>query len=106
MADVTVESAKASISKAFESYIAELKQSGPHWGRKPTAGGEGEEAWCARQVAEHIASAGPYFGAVIAKAVGFEEPGVIPRPTAFVRRGGSGHRERPGSTDGRCQPAD
>ena len=74
MADATAESMKLSISKAFETYMSELKQSATHWDRKPTAGGEGEDAWCARQVAEHIAGAGPYFGKTIAKVAGLPEP--------------------------------
>ena len=74
MADVTAESLKANISTAFESYMSELRQSGPHWDRKPAANSEGEDAWCARQVAEHIAGAGPFFGVAIAKGAGLAEP--------------------------------
>jgi hypothetical protein len=41
--------------------------------RKP-ASGEGEDAWCARQVAEHIAGASLFFGAGIAQAIGVDGP--------------------------------
>lgn len=76
MADLTPESAQANVTNAFETYISELKQAGPSWERKPASSAEGEDAWCARQVAEHIASAGPYFAATIAKATGLPEPGL------------------------------
>ena len=74
MVDLTTESLTANLSTAFESYMGELKQAGPHWDRKPTTDSEGEDAWCARQVAEHIAGAGPFFGVAIAKGAGLTAP--------------------------------
>jgi hypothetical protein len=64
---------RSEIGGAFDAYIAELAQSGPHWDRRP-ASGEGEDAWCARQVAEHIAGASLFFGAGIAQAIGVDGP--------------------------------
>lgn len=65
---------QASISQAFDTYIAELAQTGPVWERKPAGSADGEAAWCAREVAEHIASSGPFFGAGIAAAIGVAGP--------------------------------
>ena len=81
MAEATISSVKANVIAAFESYIAELKQAAPHWERKPAAGGEGEDAWSARQVAEHIAGSGPFFAAGIAQAIGV--PGPTPAPVSL-----------------------
>ena len=61
------------ISASYALYAAELGQAGPHWETKPAAG-DGEDAWCARQVAEHIAGAGLFFGQGIAQAIGVEAP--------------------------------
>jgi hypothetical protein len=74
MAEVTAPGLKADVAKAYEEYAAELKLAGPHWEVKPASEKEGEEAWCARQVAEHIAGASGFFGAGIAKAAGIEAP--------------------------------
>jgi hypothetical protein len=65
---------QASISQAFDTYIAELAQAGAVWEMKPATSSDGEAAWCAREVAEHIASAGPFFGAGIAAAIGVPGP--------------------------------
>lgn len=65
---------QASISQAFDTYIAELVQAGPVWEKKPAGSADGEAAWCAREVAEHIASSGPFFGAGIAAAIGVAGP--------------------------------
>ncbi len=65
---------QASIAHAFDTYIAELAQTGPVWKKKPEGSADGEAAWCAREVAEHIASAGPFFGAGIAAAIGVPGP--------------------------------
>ncbi len=64
---------KANIENALAGYIAELRLAAPHWERSPAAG-EGEEAWNARQVAEHIAGAATFFGAGIATALGVPGP--------------------------------
>jgi len=69
----TAAEARSAIEAAFQSYIAELEQAAPVWERKP-ASGEGEDAWCARQVAEHIAGAAPFFGAGLAAALGVPGP--------------------------------
>lgn len=62
------------IDASFQAYAAELAQAGPHWERKPATAGEGENAWCAREVAEHIAGAGLFFGQGIAQAIGADAP--------------------------------
>ncbi len=74
MAEATTASLKADIATAYDAYAAELKLAGPNWEKKPATGKEGEEAWCARQVAEHIGSASPFFGNAIAKVAGIEGP--------------------------------
>lgn len=63
-----------SISQAFDTYLAELEQCATVWDKKPQGSAEGEAAWCAREVAEHIASSGPFFGAGIAAAIGVPGP--------------------------------
>lgn len=69
----TAAEAKSAIESAYETYAAELAQAAPVWEIKPAAG-EGEDAWCARQVAEHIAGSGPFFAAGLASAIGVEGP--------------------------------
>jgi hypothetical protein len=66
--------ARTSIENALQGYVAELRLAGPHWERKPTGSPEGEAAWNARQVAEHIAGAATFFGAGIASALGIPGP--------------------------------
>ncbi len=70
----TANEIRESIDKNFASYFAELEQVGPVWDKKPEGGAEGEDAWCAREVAEHIAGSGPFFGAGIAQAIGVDGP--------------------------------
>ena len=65
---------QASIAAAFDTYMAELRQCAAIWEKKPEGSPDGEAAWCAREVAEHIASAGPFFGAGIAAAIGVPGP--------------------------------
>lgn len=72
MADISIESLKAGVGTAYDFYISELVLAGPHWERKPTGARRAEDAWCARQVAEHIA--GNSGGGGIAKAIGVEGP--------------------------------
>lgn len=72
---------RQSIERAFAAYMAELEQAAAVWERKPAGATEGEDAWCARQVAEHIASSGPFFGAAIAAAIGV--PGPTPERVTF-----------------------
>jgi hypothetical protein len=69
----TADDIRSELGTAFDEYVAELEQAGAHWERKPV-GGEGEDAWCARQVAEHIAGAALFFGAGIAQAIGVQGP--------------------------------
>lgn len=71
MADANL---KAALRAASSAYMSELKQAGDVWDKKPAAAGEGEDAWCARQVAEHIAGASLYFANGLAKAIGAEPP--------------------------------
>ena len=73
---------RQSIDQAFAAYMAELEQVATVWERQPAAAAEGEDAWCARQVAEHIASSGPFFGAAIAAAIGV--PGPTPERVTFA----------------------
>ncbi|MBI2766626.1 MAG: DinB family protein [Chloroflexi bacterium] len=74
MAEQSVTALTADLSKAGDEYMAELRQAGLHWDHKP-AGGEGEDAWCARQVAEHVAGAQGFFGHGISQHCGFAGPG-------------------------------
>ena len=73
MTEKTAASVLAELETAHAGYMAELKQAGNAWETKPAAG-EGEEAWSARQVAEHIAGANLFFGAGIAEAIGVTAP--------------------------------
>jgi hypothetical protein len=72
---------RETIDKNFAAYLAELEQVGAVWEKKPEGSPDGEAAWCAREVAEHIASAGPFFGAGIAQAINV--PGPTPSRMAF-----------------------
>ena len=74
MAASTADQIRAEVARNFETYLAELRMAGPHWERKPANSADGEAAWCARQVAEHIAAAGPMFGAGIAMTSGTAMP--------------------------------
>lgn len=74
MADNTAAELRAELEAAHGAYMAELKQAGAAWETKPAAGGEGEEGWSARQVAEHISGANLFFGAGIAQAIGVTAP--------------------------------
>lgn len=70
----TTGSLRNDIAQGWEAYIAELRQAGANWERTPVTSGEGEDAWCARQVAEHIAGASGYFARAIGKAIGVDTP--------------------------------
>ena len=70
----TAAEAHSAIAAAFETYIGELAVAAPVWNQKPDGAAEGEDAWCARQVAEHIAGSGPFFAAGIAQAIGVDGP--------------------------------
>jgi len=65
---------RANIQTALEGYLVELRLAGPHWERKPVGSPDGEAAWSARQVAEHIAGAATFFGAGIAGALNVPGP--------------------------------
>lgn len=75
MADMTVTGLKTDITKAFDSYVGELKQHVPgSWEKKPGGHADGEAAWSARQVAEHVAGSSGFFAAGIARATGAIHP--------------------------------
>ena len=84
----TAAEAKSAISDSFDVYIAQLAQSASVWEQRPANAAEGEDAWCARQVAEHIAGAGPFFGAGLAQAIGVTPPQLeriqLPDPSKAV----------------------
>jgi hypothetical protein len=82
MADQTAQSIRSNLAKNFDTYMAELKLAGPHWETKPSGSADGEKAWCARQVAEHIAGAGRFFGAGIAQAIAVSGP--TPAPVSLA----------------------
>jgi len=66
----TLDEHLADINGAFDAYMTELRQSpAALWETKPSGAAEGEEAWSARQVAEHLAGAATFFGAGIAMFV-------------------------------------
>jgi len=65
---------KAAIDAGFETYIRELEQTAGVWETKPAVAAEGEDAWSARQVAEHIGGSGLFFAAGIAPVIGVEPP--------------------------------
>ena len=69
----TVAEYKKDIVAGYEGYMGELKQAGGNWENAP-AHGEGEEAWNARQVAEHVAGAASFFGAALAGFLGLQGP--------------------------------
>lgn len=73
MTEQTAAGACAEIEAAHTNYMTELKQTGEVWETAPAVG-EGEAAWSARQVAEHIAGSNLYFGAGIAEAIGVDGP--------------------------------
>ncbi len=88
MSETTVSSLGSELASACDEYLAELRQVGADaWERKPSAG-EGEEAWSARLVAEHVQGACGFFGNAIGKAAGIEGPGrtysELPPPVAAV----------------------
>jgi hypothetical protein len=70
----TAAEASSAIEAGYNIYIAQLSGCEAVWEKKPESSAEGEAAWCARQVAEHIAGAGPFFGAGIAAAIGVNGP--------------------------------
>ena len=81
----TAAEASAAIDAGFNTYISELEQCGSVWETKPSGAADGEAAWCARQVAEHIAGSGPFFGAGIAQAIGVSGPTPAPLQLADVQ---------------------
>lgn len=69
MADL--KSLQADIAKGYDVYLAELKQhTTAGWETKPAGGAEGEAAWCARQVAEHLTGSAGFFAMGIGRAIG------------------------------------
>ncbi len=73
MTEKTAAGILAEIHEAHAGYMSELNQAGNVWETKPS-GGEGEDAWSSRQVAEHIAGSNLFFGAGIADAIGAKAP--------------------------------
>lgn len=73
MPEKTAEELRAELAAAFEEFMSELKQCAEAWEKKP-GGGSGEDAWCPREVAEHVAGATGYFAAGIARALDRERP--------------------------------
>ena len=73
MTEKTAASACAEIETTHAGYMAELNQAESVWETMPPSG-EGEDAWSARQVAEHMAGANLFFGAGIADAIGVTAP--------------------------------
>ncbi len=94
MAAKTTTEILAEIHDAHLGYMSELKQAGNVWEAKP-AGGEGENAWSSRQVAEHIAGSNLFFGAGIADAIGVQGPPlerlVIPSATDALAKTAETH---------------
>jgi len=84
----TAAEAKSAIEAGFATYLAELEQCASVWDKKPAGSPDGEAAWCARQVAEHIAGAGPFFAVGLANAIGATPPQLarieLPDPAAAV----------------------
>ncbi len=70
----TAASARDMIARNYETYAAELRLAGENWEERPRGAAEGEDAWNARQVAEHIAGAATFFGNGIATAIGAQGP--------------------------------
>ncbi len=74
MTEVTANGLRADITRAYAEYTTELTDQGANWEVKPAAGKEGEAAWCAREVAEHLAGSSGFFAGGIAKAIGVTAP--------------------------------
>ena len=76
MTELTAESIASELTAGCGEYTAQLKLvTDAEWERKPAPGGEGEDAWSARQVAEHVQGACGFFGNAAAKVAGFDGPG-------------------------------
>jgi hypothetical protein len=75
MAEANIASLKNDISAALTAFESELKLAGPNWETKPANSAEGEGAWCARQVAEHVVGSAGFFGVGLARAAGVDGPG-------------------------------
>lgn len=80
----TVQEITNTINSAYHTYMAQLVLAGEGWETKPAAGGAGEDAWCARQVAEHICGSGGFFASSIAKAIGAQAGPPAPAVLANV----------------------
>lgn len=74
MAEKGIAQLREEVAQAYMGYIAELKEAGAHWERKPASSGEGEDAWSARQVAEHLVSSTTLFANGIAHTIGVDGP--------------------------------
>lgn len=70
------------ISASLAAYLGELRLAGHHWERKPVGSADGEAGWNARQVAEHIAGAGTFFGSALARTIGAQP--IQPQPFQFA----------------------
>jgi hypothetical protein len=65
----SVQELRNGIKQSYDIYVAELKLAGPVWEKKPGTG-EGEEAWSARQVAEHITGTARFFAVALIRTLG------------------------------------
>ena len=70
------------INSAYHTYMAELVLAGSSWETQPAAGGAGEDAWCAKQVAEHVCGAAGFFAGGLVKAIGGQPAGGAPAGSA------------------------
>lgn len=64
---------RRAIAEARDELRAAIGEVQGYWETKP-AGGEGEDAWSPRQVAEHVTGAEAYFGRGVALACDAEAP--------------------------------
>lgn len=64
---------RAAIAEARTALREAIGVAGANWERQP-AGGEGEEAWSARQAAEHVIGTEHFFASAICEACGYDGP--------------------------------
>lgn len=72
----TADELRTQLAEARGEFRAALAGADSYWERQPAGGGEGEESWSPRKVAEHAIGAETYFTSAICKACGY--PGVEP----------------------------
>ncbi len=64
---------RAELDSARKELEAAIQAAAPNWEREPESG-EGEEAWSARQAAEHVVRAEVYYATTASKALGHDDP--------------------------------